>query len=312
MGRKIFFDPAINSAQDRRDEKSAPLPLGHFFCGHCPFLLGLLLGTQSRRVPAPLVPSIELGGWKFLHTRQGAAMSGGGEEDQKKLPAGLYVIASPIGNLGDITLRALETLRSVDLVACEDTRTTQKLLNRYAIRQTCISYHEHNERTRSAEIAERVAAGRSVALLSDAGTPAISDPGFRAVRECRRKNLPVIPIPGPCAIPVAICASGLPSDAFLFLGFLPPKSDGRKKILTAHEKFPHTLILYESCHRIGKLLEEIPRIFGENRYIAIGQELTKLHETFFVGRGADALQFLKTSSQKGEFVVLIAPEDYTL
>jgi 16S rRNA (cytidine1402-2'-O)-methyltransferase len=227
-------------------------------------------------------------------------------------PPGLYVIASPIGNLKDITLRALEVLGAVDLIACEDTRTTQKLLSHYGIKRPCISYYEHNEQVRAAEIANKIADGMRIALITDAGTPTISDPGFRVVRECRRKNFLIIPIPGPCAISTAMCASGLPSNAFLFLGFLPSKSTGRKKALAAYVNFPHTLVLYESRHRIEKLLDEIVQIFGDTRYIALCQELTKLHEKFSVGRSFEVGKSIEAASQRGEFVLLIAPKDYTL
>jgi 16S rRNA (cytidine1402-2'-O)-methyltransferase len=226
------------------------------------------------------------------------------------LAPGLYVVATPIGNLGDITLRALEILKSVDLIACEDTRTTGKLLQHYDIKCPMISYHEHNERARAVEIADKIQNGSSVALVCDAGTPAISDPGFRLVRECQGRRLLVVPLPGPSAFTTALCASGLPSNAFLFLGFLPTKSAARVRTLENYRNFPHTLILYESCHRAQKLLGEIAQVFGPKRIIAVGRELTKLHETFYRGSADEIQKTLDTHQCRGEFVFLIAPEDF--
>jgi 16S rRNA (cytidine1402-2'-O)-methyltransferase len=226
------------------------------------------------------------------------------------LAPGLYVVATPIGNLSDITLRALEILKSVDLIACEDTRTTGKLLQHYDIKCPLISYHEHNERARAVEIADKVQNGLPVALVCDAGTPAISDPGFRLVRECQERRLLVVPLPGPSAFTAALCASGLPSNAFLFLGFLPPKSTARARMLEGHRNFPHTLILYESCHRAQKLLGEIIQVFGPERIIAVGRELTKLHETFYRGSAGEVQRILDERQCRGEFVFLIAPGDF--
>jgi 16S rRNA (cytidine1402-2'-O)-methyltransferase len=175
-----------------------------------------------------------------------------------------------------------------------------------------VSYHEHNERRRTLGIVEKLSQGHAVALLSDAGTPTISDPGFRLVRECHRRHIAVVPIPGACAIPVAICASGLPSHGFLFLGFLPPRAVARGKIFHFYQNFPYTLVLYESCHRVAKVMDEIITIFGEDRQISICQELTKLHEFIFSGRALDAQQFLKTNGERGEFVLLIAPKNFLL
>ncbi|MDR0727310.1 MAG: 16S rRNA (cytidine(1402)-2'-O)-methyltransferase [Puniceicoccales bacterium] len=233
------------------------------------------------------------------------------EQAAHPLAPGLYVVATPIGNLGDITLRALKILKSVDLIACEDTRTTAKLLRHYDIVRAMVSYHEHNERARASEIADKIQNGSRVALVCDAGTPAVSDPGFRLVRECRIRRLLVVPIPGPSAFTTALCASGLPSNAFLFLGFLSNKSAARVRTLENYRNFPHTLILYESCHRAQKLLGEIVQVFGHERVIAIGRELTKLHETFYRGNAGELQKILDTSQCRGEFVFLIAPEDFS-
>ncbi|MDR3117733.1 MAG: 16S rRNA (cytidine(1402)-2'-O)-methyltransferase [Puniceicoccales bacterium] len=234
------------------------------------------------------------------------------EDGERRLPAGLYLVATPIGNLEDITLRAISVLRMADGVACEDTRTGGNLLRHLGIRRPLLSYHEHNERQRAIQLADAVAAGQAIALVSDAGTPAISDPGFRAVRECRRRGLPVIPIPGPCALAAAISAAGLPSDAFLFLGFLPPRSAARRGILRRHGDFPHTLVIYESCHRVQKFLGEIAEELGPGRTVALARELTKLHETWSVGTAAAVAEILRAGVARGEFTVLIAPADFEL
>ncbi|MCC6414770.1 MAG: 16S rRNA (cytidine(1402)-2'-O)-methyltransferase, partial [Opitutaceae bacterium] len=175
----------------------------------------------------------------------------------------LYVVATPIGNLADFSPRAREILSQVALVACEDTRTTGALFARLALpRKTLVSYHEHNETEAAERLAAEIAAGKSVALVSDAGTPAISDPGFRLVRACRRLNLPVVPVPGPCALTAGLSASGLPTNGFLFVGFLPPKSSARAAFLEKYREFDYTLVLYESCHRIDKFMAEILAVLG--------------------------------------------------
>jgi 16S rRNA (cytidine1402-2'-O)-methyltransferase len=212
--------------------------------------------------------------------------------------------------LGDITLRALEVLRSVNLIACEDTRTTGRLLQHYDIKCELISYHEHNERARAVEIADKIRDGLSVALVGDAGTPTVSDPGFRLVRECHGRRLLVVPIPGPSAFTTALCASGLPSNAFLFLGFLPSKSAARVRTLENYQNFPHTLILYESCHRAQKLLSEIVQIFSPDRTVTVARELTKLYETLYRGNAGEVQKILGERQCRGEFVFLIAPRDF--
>jgi 16S rRNA (cytidine1402-2'-O)-methyltransferase len=227
-------------------------------------------------------------------------------------PGHLYVVATPIGNLADLTDRARAILGSVDLVACEDTRTTGALLARLGLARELIPYHEHNEREAAERLAAAVAAGRSVALVSDAGTPALSDPGFRLVRACRRQGLPVVPVPGPSALAAVLSASGLPTDRFLFVGFLPPKSAARIAFLESHRSFPHTIALYESCHRIARAVDEIVSTLGGARVICVAKEVTKLHEAFFVGPASAVQLRLASASLKGEFTLLLAPDEFVL
>lgn len=228
------------------------------------------------------------------------------------LPGHLYVVATPIGNLADLTDRARALLGAVDLVACEDTRTTGAMLTRLGLRRELVAYHDHNETEAAERLAVQLEAGKSVAVVSDAGTPALSDPGFRIVRACRRRQLPVIPVPGPCAITTALCAAGLPTHGFLFAGFLPPKSAARINFLTKYQDFDYTLALYESCHRIDKFAREIAATLGPERVVCIAKELTKLHETFWVGPAATVRDQILQASRKGEFVVLIAPATFRL
>jgi 16S rRNA (cytidine1402-2'-O)-methyltransferase len=227
-------------------------------------------------------------------------------------PGHLYVVATPIGNLADLTDRARAILGSVDLVACEDTRTTGAMLTRLGLRRELVAYHEHNETEAAERLVEQVAAGKSVALVSDAGTPAISDPGFRLIRACRRRGLPVVPVPGPSALTAVLSASGLPTNGFLYVGFLPPKSAARLAFLEKFRDFDYSVALYESCHRIDKFAAEIVEKLGPARVVCIAKEVTKLHETFLVGPAADVLARLAITSLKGEFVVLIAPAEFEL
>jgi 16S rRNA (cytidine1402-2'-O)-methyltransferase len=227
-------------------------------------------------------------------------------------PGHLYVVATPIGNLADLTDRARAILAAVDLIACEDTRTTGGLLTRLGLRKDLVAYHEHNETEAAEKLAGQIAAGKSVAVVSDAGTPALSDPGFRLVRACRRRGLPVIPVPGPSALTAVLSASGMPTNGFLYVGFLPPKSAARIGFLEKYRDFDYTLALYESCHRIDKAVDEIVATLGSERVICVAKEVTKLHETFFVGRAADVQARLAQASLKGEFVLLIAPKDFEL
>ena len=227
-------------------------------------------------------------------------------------PGHLYVVATPIGNLADLTERARSILGAVDLVACEDTRTTGSMLTRYGLHRDLVAYHDHNETEVAEKLADQIAAGKSVAVVSDAGTPAISDPGFRIVRACRRRGLPVVPVPGACAVAAVLSASGLPTNGFLFAGFLISKTSARTAFLEKYRDFEFTLALYESCHRIDKFAEEIVATLGPDRVVCIAKEVTKLHETFYVGRAAEVRDRLLKGSLKGEFVVLIAPADFVL
>jgi len=227
-------------------------------------------------------------------------------------PGHLYVVATPIGNLADLTDRARAILGNVDLVACEDTRTTGAMLTRFGLHRELVAYHDHNETEVAEKLAQLIAQGKSVAVVSDAGTPGLSDPGFRLVRACRRANLPVIPVPGACALIAVVSAAGLPSNGFLFAGFLPPKTAARTAFLEKHRDFDYTLALYESCHRIDKFAAEIVAVLGPDRIICIAKEVTKLHETFLVGSAVDVEARMRKGSLKGEFVVLIAPKDFVL
>ena len=227
-------------------------------------------------------------------------------------PGHLYVVATPIGNLADLTDRARAILGAVDLVACEDTRTTGAMLTRLGLHRELVAYHEHNEIDMAETLAGQIAAGKAVAVVSDAGTPALSDPGFRIVRACRRRGLPVVPVPGASALTAVLCASGLPTNGFLFVGFLPPKSAARIAFFEKHRAFDYTLALYESCHRIDKAVAEIVAVLGPDRAICVAKEVTKVHETFLTGRAADVQARLAKTSLKGEFALLIAPADFVL
>src|SRR5262245_29715217 len=187
----------------------------------------------------------------------------------------LFVVATPIGNLNDISNRTLETLRDVDLIACEDTRHTIKLLNHFGIQKPLTSYHEFNEERKAHELAEKLSGDTDVALVSDAGTPTIADPGYRLVRLCRQRGIPVAAIPGPSAVISAISASGLPSNEFVFLGFLPSKKTARREKLANAAKYNCTLVFYETPHRIGAALEDIEAVLG-NREICLAREITKI------------------------------------
>ena len=228
------------------------------------------------------------------------------------LPGHLYVVATPIGNMTDVSERARAILGSVDLVACEDTRTTGSLMQRLGLRRDLAPYHEHNEAAAAERLAELLASGKSIALVSDAGTPALSDPGFRLVRACRRRGLPVVPVPGPSAVTAALSASGLPTNGFLYLGFLPPKSSARTKCFEKYRSFEYTLAIYESGHRIAAAVAEVEATLGPARTICVAKEITKLHETFLVGPAAQVRARLARTSPKGEFVLLIAPADFVL
>ena len=226
------------------------------------------------------------------------------------LPGHLYVVATPIGNLADLTERARAILGAVDLVACEDTRTTGAMFTRLGLHRELTAYHDHNESEVADRLAEQISLGKSVAVVSDAGTPGLSDPGFRLVRACRRRGLPVVPVPGASAVTAVLSAAGLPTNGFLFVGFLPPKSAARRAFLEKHRDFDYTLALYESCHRIEKFAAEIVAVLGTDRVICIAKEVTKMHETFLTGLAGDVQARLAKMNLKGEFVVLIAPKDF--
>lgn len=224
----------------------------------------------------------------------------------------LYVVATPIGNLSDISGRALETLRFCDLVACEDTRITGAMLRKFGIEKEMFVNEDSRERGVAPLLLERLKAGKNVALVSDAGTPCISDPGFRIVRACRADGVKVVPIPGACAFASALSASGLPSDSFLFVGFLPAKTAARKNFFEKYADFGHTLIFYESPYRIEKFVDDALEVFGGERVVCVAKEISKMFERFFVGRLADVAAELKKSSTKGEFVVIVAPDGFSL
>ncbi|HEV2199484.1 MAG TPA: 16S rRNA (cytidine(1402)-2'-O)-methyltransferase [Bryobacteraceae bacterium] len=217
----------------------------------------------------------------------------------------LYVVATPIGNLEDITLRALRVLRECGLIACEDTRQTRKLLEHFGIATPTVSYHEHNEAARAAELVAKIEAGASVALVSDAGTPLIADPGYRIVRAAIDAGVTVVPVPGASAAVGALSAAGLPSDSFRFCGFLPPKSSQRRRVLEELQAETGTLIFYETPHRILDALDDIAAVMGA-RPLAVARELSKIHEEFLRGTAVEVRATLAARpSVKGEFTVLI-------
>jgi 16S rRNA (cytidine1402-2'-O)-methyltransferase len=218
----------------------------------------------------------------------------------------LYLVGTPIGNLEDITLRALRVLKEVDVIACEDTRQTQKLLNHYAISTRTTSYHEHNEMTKSAELVKEMQEGSSVALVTDAGMPGISDPGYRLVALAIRHRIPVVPIPGASAFLAALVASGLPADSFRFSGFLPAKRGERRAALEAVKNSPRTQVFYEAPHRVVDTLADVCEVLGNERHVVIAREVTKLHEEFLRGRAGEVLETLKSREVvKGEITLLI-------
>jgi 16S rRNA (cytidine1402-2'-O)-methyltransferase len=218
----------------------------------------------------------------------------------------LYLVATPIGNLEDITLRALRVLKEVDQIACEDTRHTQKLLNHYGITTRTISYHEHNEMTRAAELVKEMQEGASVALVTDAGMPGISDPGYRLISLAIRHHVPVVPIPGASAFLAALVASGLQTDSFRFSGFLPAKRGERRAALEAVRTSPRTQVFYEAPHRIVETLADVVEVLGDARHVVIAREVTKLHEEFLRGRAGEILAALQArGAVKGEITLLI-------
>lgn len=233
--------------------------------------------------------------------------------DPSRTPApGLYLVATPIGNLEDITLRALRVLKEADLIACEDTRQTQKLLNHYGIATRTTSYHEHNEMTRAAELVVDLEQGARIALVTDAGMPGISDPGFRLISLAIRHDVPVVPIPGASAFLSALVASGLPTDSFRFSGFLPAKRGQRRQVIEGIRESARTQVFYEAPHRVKQTLEDIVDIMGGQRHVVIAREVSKLHEEFLRGQAAEILETLKARGDiKGEITLLIGKMEAT-
>ena len=219
----------------------------------------------------------------------------------------LYIVPTPIGNLGDMSSRAIEVLNQVSLIACEDTRHSGKLLSHFGITTKTTALHDHNERARAQWIVDQLAAGQSIALISDAGTPLISDPGYHLVSHVRQSGFNVIPLPGPCAAITALSASGLPSDRFTFEGFLPSKEKARADKLLALKEDPRTLIFYESPHRIEHSLTTMVEVLGSDRHVVMAREVTKTFETFLSGPVSEVLAKVSTdpNQQKGEIVLMV-------
>jgi 16S rRNA (cytidine1402-2'-O)-methyltransferase len=220
------------------------------------------------------------------------------------MPGTLYLVATPIGNLSDITHRALQVLRDVDLIACEDTRHTHKLLSHYGITTKTVSYHEHNEQQRAEQLVDQLKQGVSIAVVSDAGTPAVSDPGFRLVRAAIENEVAVVPVPGPSALISALVAAGLPTDEFFFAGFLPARTNARRARLSELQSVPGTLIFYEAPHRLAATLKDAFEILGE-RDAVVARELTKIHEEIRRGRLSELSEHYEREEARGEIVVLI-------
>jgi len=221
------------------------------------------------------------------------------------MPGTLYVVSTPIGNLEDITLRAIRVLNEVDLIACEDTRHTRKLLNHYNINTRTISYHEYNERERAAELLKALETGSNIAIVSDAGTPGISDPGFPLVKLATAAGVPVVPVPGPTAFVAALTASGLPSDEFFFVGFLPPRSTARRRRLEELKQVESTLIFYEAPHRIAESLKDLRDVLGD-RLVVIAREVTKIHEEIVRGTLTELVShFSSVNAARGEMVIIV-------
>lgn len=220
------------------------------------------------------------------------------------MPGTLYLVATPIGNLADITHRAIDVLTNVALIACEDTRHTRKLLQHYGIATKTISYHEHNEQERARQLIELLGEGNDVAVVSDAGTPSISDPGFRLVRAAIENDIPVAPVPGPSALISALIAAGLPTDEFFFGGFLPAKATARRSRLNELQSVPGTLIFYEAPHRLAETLQDARETLGE-REAVVARELTKIHEEIRRGRLSELAEHYSSEAPRGEIVLLI-------
>lgn len=231
-----------------------------------------------------------------------------GEQNTAERRGCLYLVGTPIGNLEDITVRALRILREADQIACEDTRHTQKLLTHYDIHKPLVSYHEHNELTRAPELVMAMEQGQQIALVSDAGMPLVSDPGYRLVTLCLRHHVPVVPIPGPSALLAALSASGLPNEEFLFAGFLPARSGERRRALEHLRIEDRTIIFYETPHRIEECLADVLEILGD-RPACLAREVTKLHEEFRRGKLSELVASLEAQPARGEITLLIGPPE---
>lgn len=226
-------------------------------------------------------------------------------------PKTLYLVGTPIGNLEDITFRALDVLRKVDLIAAEDTRHTGKLLQHFQITTPQLSYHDHNRRGRLPELLQRLQQGKAIALVTDAGMPGISDPGYELVRACVDANLAVVPIPGVSAVTTAVSAAGLPSDRFVFEGFLPAKGQERQTLLEMLQTEPRTIVCYEAPHRLKQTLQDLQDWLGADRPITLARELTKLHEQFWRGPIAEAITHYQSQEPQGEYTLVIAGHQAT-
>jgi len=233
-------------------------------------------------------------------------------DGEQAAPGTLYLVGTPIGNLEDITLRALRILKEVDLIACEDTRHTATLLNHYGIDKPTISYHEHNELTRAAELVVHLERGDNLAVVSDAGMPGVSDPGYRLVALAVRHHIHVVPVPGASAFLSALVASGLATDSFHFGGFLPAKAGPRRTALEAIRNSPRTQVFYEAPHRIVETLRDVVEVLGGERHVVIAREVTKIHEEFLRGRASEMLAELEQRGEiKGEITLLIGKAEET-
>ena len=226
-------------------------------------------------------------------------------------PSTLYIVATPIGNLGDITLRAIETLKNVDLIAAEDTRHSGLLLQHFAIEGRLYPLHDHNEQQKTEALIEKLKSGLSIALISDAGTPLINDPGYHLVKACYRNQITVVPVPGACAAITALSVSGLPTDRFCYEGFLPAKSKARIDLLTQLKQEPRTVVFYESTHRILDSLQDMLNVYGPEKIVVLAKELTKSWETIIHSPLKDLIEWLKADDnrRKGEFVLIVEGYD---
>ena len=231
-------------------------------------------------------------------------------EDRQNSTGCLYLVGTPIGNLEDITLRALRILKEADQIACEDTRHTQKLLGHYDIHKPLVSYHEHNEPKRAAELAAAMEHGARIALVTDAGMPLVSDPGHRLVALCLEKQIPVVPIPGPSALLAALSGSGMPAEEFLFVGFLPARSGERRRALECLRIEERTIILYEAPHRVGECVADALEILGD-RPACLAREVTKVHEEFLRGKLSEVRASLEERQVRGEITLILGPPNAT-